>query len=317
MPRFWLSLLVIAILFAAGGFLVLWFNWLRYGSIWLTGYHLGRPGKQGFSGLMYVGLYGILFSSGRSWFLYSPICLLGVAGFSRFWRHAHAEAALVLGVTVPSLLTFSKYWSWHGGWEWGERFMLFAIPLVMWTSIPVWQWMDNRRKSLIPSFRGVVFALVAGLGVLIQLIGIMIEAPLPWELILNETQVFRYKMYIEDVWEPRDDSTMMHFVPDFSPIATNIWLIRSTWNRNALSDEELSRTAPWYNLNPKWAPTNVRKYLGYDPYVCRIWKRGGLEARTLALLWGLVLTALSFAALLRVRQLCRQTILSSDEQQSD
>jgi hypothetical protein len=33
----------------------------------------------------------------------------------------------------------------------------------------------------------------------------------------------------------------------------------------------LAAGAPWYSLNPKWAPKNVRPYLGFDLWFSKDW----------------------------------------------
>src|SRR5262249_27608383 len=126
------KLIYLVVMMALPFFLVaalqLSYNNLRYGSIWLSGYHEARDEKFGFTTPLLVGLYGIFFSAGCSLFLYSPPCILVFGGFSRFLKKAPAEISLIAGASLPVVLVYAKYWSWYGGWEWGTRYYLFLVP---------------------------------------------------------------------------------------------------------------------------------------------------------------------------------------------
>ncbi|MGE5303902.1 MAG: hypothetical protein ACM3TN_11350 [Alphaproteobacteria bacterium] len=254
------------------------YNYLRYGSIWLSGYHQGRDGDFGFSTPILVGLYGIFLSSGRSLFLYSPLCLLAFLGFRDFFKHAKAEFLLIAGASLPVVLAYAKWWSWHGGWEWGTRFYLFLIPLLMWLSVPAWRWLDQKELSLrARNLRKVALAFLISISVFIQLLGILIHPIAYWKMTASDLNVLQRPVYEKGVWEIRDDMPLAHFVPEFSPVAAHAWLIWATWNRNRLDEETLAAHAPWTSLNPKWAPTNVKSYLGYDVWFIGDWIGPWLE----------------------------------------
>jgi hypothetical protein len=245
--------------------LQLWHNDLRYGSVWLSGYHEGRDGEFGFSTPLLAGLYGIFLSSGRSLFLYSPPCLLALIGARRFFRQAPAEAALVAGASLPVVLAYAKWWSWNGGWEWGARFYLFLIPLLMWLSTPVWRWID--QEALEPAARRayrISLALLIAVSLYVQALGLLIHPAAYWAMTANEMAVLEHPVYEKGVWEIRDDMPLAHFVPEFSPLAAHRWLIWATWNRSRLDDQALAMNAPWSSLNPRWLPRRVRPYLGFD-----------------------------------------------------
>src|ERR1043166_5480819 len=280
----------------------LWHNNLRFGSALALGYEQGRDGEYGFATPLWVGLYGTLLSSGRSLFLYSPLCLLTFFGARDFFKRAPAEAALVAGVSLPLLLGYAKWWSWHGGWEWGTRFYIFLIPLLMWLSVPAWRWLDLTAPAT--TMHRVQQFLLADLfmgAVYVQLLGVLIFPLSYWVLIANEVKVFERQVYQKGIWDIRDDMVLAHFVPEFSPLAGHAWLIWATWNQQKFDDKALSLSAPWVALNAKWAPQNVRPYLGYD-----LWFLGTRDSRVRSdgaageILWSLVLLggiALSVARL--------------------
>jgi hypothetical protein len=257
-------IVMIALPFFLVATLQLWYNDLRYGSVWLSGYHQTRDERFGFATPLLVGLYGIFFSAGRSLFLYSPPCILGFAGLSRFLKRAPAETSLIAGASLPVVLAYAKWWSWHGGWEWGTRFYLFLLPLLMLLSMPAWCWIDQPLSIVWRRIRQTMLALliVASLGV--QTLGLLIHPAAYWVLTARELHVLRRPVYQTGVWEIRDDMPLAHFVPEFSPLAAHVWMVWATMNRHRLDDTELATSAPWYSLNPEWRPQNVRPYLGFD-----------------------------------------------------
>ncbi|HEY7164220.1 MAG TPA: hypothetical protein VIB79_06635 [Candidatus Binatia bacterium] len=259
----WLLLGVLP--FAILAIVQLWHNEIRYGSPSAFGYQTGRDAEYGFATPLLVGLYGIFLSSGRSIFLYSPLCILALFGARGFFKRAPAEGALVAGVSVPVIFVYAKWWAWHGGWEWGTRFYLFLIPVLILPSTPVWQRLDDVslapvRRRLISAALGALFAISAA----VQILGVAIHPASYWLILANEVKIFEHSRYSKNVWEIRDDSVFPHFVPEFSPVAAHAWLLWATWNRNTLDDAKLSASAPWVSLNKQWAPRNVRPYLGYD-----------------------------------------------------
>jgi 4-amino-4-deoxy-L-arabinose transferase-like glycosyltransferase len=251
----------------------LWFNYLRYDSIWLSGYHERREGELGFATPLLVGLYGILLSSGRSLFLYSPPCLLAFFGARKFLTWARAETALIAGVSLPLLFTYAKWWAWDGGWEWGNRFHLFLIPLLMWLSAPAWRWMDEKLvPTVVRRTYQISLALLLALSVYVQALGLLIHPATYWKLAGKEVPlVVLERGYEKGVWEIRDDMFLAHFVPEFSPLAAHHWLVWATWNQSRLDEATLAAGAPWVSLNAKWAPKNVRPYLGFDLWFLRAW----------------------------------------------
>ncbi len=104
----------------------LWHNIVRYHHPLLTGYQ-----GQGFTTPFHVGLYGLLFSPGRSVFLYAPPTLLGLFSLRRFGGRFPAVAALIAASFVTVVAFFSPWWGWHGGWSWGPRYLVTMMPLLV------------------------------------------------------------------------------------------------------------------------------------------------------------------------------------------
>jgi hypothetical protein len=147
---------------------LLWFNQLRFGDWLAFNPSASRAGYSLFN--LPVGLYGNLFSVGRSIFLYSPPVVLAFFTFSEFRRHHPAEAALFIAIACIYLLTYSAYGGWDGGLAWGPRFLLPAIPFLV---IPLGYFPMNRLKVSL----AVLFAL-AGAG--IQFLGVVVSPRFVW-----------------------------------------------------------------------------------------------------------------------------------------
>lgn len=304
--REWLPALCAAGAVLAAALLIqMWYNWARYGSVWLSGYHLVEAGRgYGFNTPLLVGLHGILLSSGRSFFLYSPVCLLACFGVQRFGRRQKVELWLIAGVVLPLLVLYAKWWSWHGGWEWGARFFIFAIPLLMWVSVPALQRLERcRRRAPGGAWRGAGFAGLIAVAVGIQCLGVLIHPGACWLLYSRELHMWEHSLHEKGKWEIRDDMLMPHFVPEFSPMATHAWLIWATACHGRKTEAELAARAPWRGLNAAWAPRHVEPYLGLDIWFFGEWVRpGGERAQAVVmgvgLLSALVYSVVRLAAML-------------------
>lgn len=106
-------------------------NRLHFGSPFSSAY-ADQPEGINFSTPIIAGVYGFLFSIGKSVLLFSPAVLLAMLGFGRFWQQ-HRAVALGLAVSAVSVLLVHASWqNWAGGWCWGPRhiFMIHALVMV-------------------------------------------------------------------------------------------------------------------------------------------------------------------------------------------
>jgi len=205
-------------LIVIGGVLAaLAYNHVRTGSPFRTGYEgdhgvqtFPYSGEPGFSSPLLVGLYGNLFSTGRSVFLYSPPVLVAVFCFGLLWRRNRAYAFAALVCSLYQLLFWSKWWSWYGGMTWGNRALLPVVPLLMPAVAAGWEhaqgWKDVRRWLI-------VGAIVAG--ILVQLPALAVGV----EDFYTSVEGFNGWTF--------ENEYRVHFVPQSSPLAGHFRLWRS------------------------------------------------------------------------------------------
>ena len=110
-------------------------NWLRFGSPAYTGY----AATETFSGVFWEGFRGLLFSPGKSLFLFSPPLLLAFVGLPSALRRWPELVLFSLGVASAHVLLYSAWYGWDGGWCWGPRFLVPIVPLLMLLALPVIQ----------------------------------------------------------------------------------------------------------------------------------------------------------------------------------
>ncbi|MEO8504277.1 MAG: hypothetical protein ABI609_10315 [Acidobacteriota bacterium] len=125
----WASSLAMA---AGLGLLLLlgaWWNWVRFGSIWVSGY--GEELRLWTTPPL-LGLSGLLFSPGRGLLPHFPLVLLAVAATPASWRRSIRMTLFAWGTLITLLVVYCRWHGWDGGWCWGPRFLVPAIaPLVL------------------------------------------------------------------------------------------------------------------------------------------------------------------------------------------
>ena len=140
--------------------LIMIYNYLRFGGPLETGY-------EKISGRFLLGFFGILFSPGKSLFLFNPLTLFGCLASMFFLREQRKTALLFGWLVVSHLVLFSFWHSWQGGMSWGPRLMLVVLPYLI---LPIGFLLREHKQAVkIP----VLLALVVG--ILIQLPSITVN----------------------------------------------------------------------------------------------------------------------------------------------
>ncbi len=229
--------------FLPGVAVMLGYNHVRTGQLLGTGRQFDHF-QGAMDGSFLVGLHGLLLSSGKSVFLFSPILIAAMVGIPAFLRARPREARFVLATAVVMLLVYAKYIFWHGAWSFGPRFLTCLMPLLV---LPL----AFLRLPEAPRPR-----LLAGLalaGLLVASVGVQVLANSFYEGHHIHAQNRARRALLGRF--PRDrcgwcheNQYPSHFVPHFSPIAVHWWLAKS---RLTDADEATQReTAPWARFYP-------------------------------------------------------------------
>ena len=238
----WRRLLLVTAPAAAVGVAVfLAYNQLRYGALLAQGYHAERDGSLGFAVPLSSGLYGLLFSSGKSVFVYAPILLLSMAALPHWWHRRRRDLMLLALPTLSTLAISARWWAWSGDWAWGPRLILPVVPLA---AVPLLDWLRERSWA-----KRLAVALLALCGFYVQGVGISVDQ----SHFLHVTQPIGQALVGQhDPAVLRDDLLAVHFVPELNPVVGQTWLVmryltQPGWSRDS--------DYPWRSLGiPAWRP---------------------------------------------------------------
>lgn len=110
------------------------------------------------------GVFGFLFSPGKSVFLFSPPIILGILGVSRLWKRNRALCFIAVAAPLANLVLYSFRTQWEGSYCYGPRYLLPSITLLLFPIAALFQ--DPPRW-----FRP-MFWLTATSGFIVQVIGL-------------------------------------------------------------------------------------------------------------------------------------------------
>ena len=156
----WLLPLVIV-----GGLIGL-MNWARYGSPLTFGFSALQ--HTSFTTPLLLGLYGLLISPGKGLLLYNPIAWAGLIGLVSMGRRWRAEAVLFALIIVAEIGFFAVYEFWTGGWNWGPRYLLPIVPLLI---LAAGAWVHVKPTG---RRRAIVIGLIA-IGVAVNLPAVLVD----------------------------------------------------------------------------------------------------------------------------------------------
>lgn len=252
---------IYSIVFLAFFALMLAYNQLRFGDYMNFGYFSGKDAAFGFGVNWLAGLYGFLFSPGKSIFLYAPFVLLSLWGARRLHRDYGAESLLVWFCAAAHLAVYSRWWAWHGDWSWGPRFLMPLMPLL---AVPAAALIESLRRS--PFIHRAAAAAIIVLSLFVQAPGVAVN---PYEYIsITRHQVPRGPFFTPGRADLRDDQLAIHFVPDFSPLAGHWWLLKHTAGAAGKTENEIravmQKDFPWRGLMRYAVPPRPERGVGFD-----------------------------------------------------
>jgi hypothetical protein len=175
-----------------------------YGGPFTTGYSAGR--LTGLALPFSTGLIGMTVSSGKGFLWYSPPVLLALLGARPFFRQHRAEALTCLGIIAIHLAFYARLTLWNGDWAWGPRYLLLILPFAL---LPAAAFVASVRGR--PTRRAVV-AVVATVGVAVQLLGTLINFGWDRTLIYDEppTDSAREARVAVRYFSPPDSPLLVH-----------------------------------------------------------------------------------------------------------
>jgi len=152
-------------LLLAGGF-DLWLNFVRFGSPFESGY--GNEASEFYPAQMWRTLPLLLGSLDKGLLIYCPILVLGFFGWRAFARQHRAEAALCCALIAENLLIAAAWHSWEGGWSWGPRLLVPAIPLWLLPAAFLYERWQSRKLRWAIATAVIVSAVTQIPGVLVS-----------------------------------------------------------------------------------------------------------------------------------------------------
>ncbi|MFZ9857309.1 MAG: ArnT family glycosyltransferase [Roseiflexaceae bacterium] len=145
------------------------YNLLARGSLLSSGYNRSQTGLEIRWDYIITGLHGQFFSSGKSIFLYAPLLLLWPVGL---WlqRHNRQLTISLIGVIAAIVLIHTNVIFWHGDGAWGPRYLMLAMPFMVWPLAAVYQALGtlsqiSRRAVILPLIIATVIVQIAGLSI--------------------------------------------------------------------------------------------------------------------------------------------------------
>lgn len=188
------------------------FTFNYYQSVFIN--FLNNPHPQLFDALM-----GPIFSPGKSIFIYSPILLLSLISLFKFFRHAWSEWFFFLTLVIGQALFYDA--DWWGHVNWGLRFLIPTIPLLVLASAPL-------VDLLLTSLKGQRRLLYLGsVSFVVQIVGIL--APIRQYYIALASSIPPVSVATA-IWDPKYTAWWWHLK----------WIISG-----GISDLAISRVGFW------------------------------------------------------------------------
>jgi len=262
--------------------LALYYNHIRFGHGFHFGYgadiprgafisndNSGRDMIFGFNSPLFFGLYGLTLGSGKSFFLYNPFLILALWGIRGFYRQHRADAILFGSITASVLITFSMWWAWHGDVAWGPRFLL---PLAPFMSLVAAGAVRDAANAVTGRWRIAYAAaglVLVSISAAVQIAGVWVPLESFKRIAAKSAPSMRPPVYNPNGWTIVDDGVMEHYLPQFSPVTGNMWMMRLLGQQNGPGLDDVLANPPWISLNPGW--TVKKSDLTPDLLKYKIW----------------------------------------------
>jgi hypothetical protein len=165
--QFWRDAAVPIFWIAAAGIVIGIYNYSQFGGFFSSGY-TNKP--QPFNNPLERGIFGLLLSPGKSFFLYAPFALLIFGAAVPWYKKFPKESVFFVLLFLVMLILHAKYFAWAGDGSWGPRYLIPMIPFFI---LPAGLLLQN---SLEQNKKMVKFAALylSAVGLIIQLGGLSV-----------------------------------------------------------------------------------------------------------------------------------------------
>jgi hypothetical protein len=163
-----------AFLLVPVGLFLMFMNWIRYGSIFESGY----GGAQSDFSIHYLlrDWKDYLISLDRGIIPYSPIILVGFFTIRKFFKVNKETLFLITTICISFYLLTASWVGWKGGYCWGNRNLVPLVPLICVS----WAFLD--WKNL---YHRITFFLFFLISIPIQIVGISLKTH-EWSVLSRE-----------------------------------------------------------------------------------------------------------------------------------
>jgi hypothetical protein len=127
-------------------------NWVRFGSPFLTGLHERTFGEPFWSGLL-----GLTVSPGKGLLWYAPLVSLLPWAVPGFVRRTKPLTVLLAAIVLVPLFFYAQVLYWHGDPAWGPRYLYTSLPYLILPLGEILQAWSRRALAL----RGALLVLTA------------------------------------------------------------------------------------------------------------------------------------------------------------
>lgn len=179
-----------------------YFNFIRFGSPFNLGYDFNAFDLKE-KGNVLKGAFGLLFSSGKSVFLYSPLLILSYIYAIKTFKKDYISRFIIF-LTIILTLAYGGFVFWSGDLAWGPRYMSILIPFAGIILARNW----NKINKPILYFLAII-------GLFIQLEGVTV--PYEYQYPVHD-QAISQKAKPKDRRSQFEYWSIGHFTPRYSPI---------------------------------------------------------------------------------------------------
>lgn len=148
---------------------------------------------------LWDGVSGMLFSPGRSIWLFSPVLLLSLAGpflvSRKRWRETILPFLLLMALVLAYTALRERHW--QGGVAWGPRYLVMVTPFMMLPAMPAVERLLKARRN---GWRILLFGLLA-FAILIQIGGVWVHLHDYYSFRQQVTGISNFE--VEPVWQLR------------------------------------------------------------------------------------------------------------------